>query len=256
MKVFASSGENPPTYEGKMKKTAEIKKFAANGIQFSGIEFVVEIFPSPIPTEISGVDINSETDLFRMSHHEGYEELYVTIKEFVVGSTQGKNHQFSRFEFVKWQLSGFSEKTLYQLINKTGCDITQILDQDVESEQDPDYWPEEWLNPYADESGNYEKGLAYIAKVRKLSPDAFYSTLIESIFDPDYGVLEHLETQIDENLEEVRQLYSEWDVPLMIVSKGNFSPYIESENHVNMMMDDFKLSSMHVRNQDEGEIDG
>jgi len=237
-----------------MKKNANLNLLAKSGIQFSGIDYLVEIFPAPIPETIDDIEIESESDLFRMSAHEGYEDLFVPSSENIQGESGGKKHQVNRIDFIRWQLTRFSEKTIFQLINKNSCDVTQLLDGDVEYEKDPDYSPETWLSPYEDEPGNYENGLKYIARLRKEVPDEFYSTLIDSILDPDYGVLQLLETEINDNLEEVRQMYSEWDVPLMIVSKGKFLPYTEADYDSGLMMDDYKLQRMYVRNNDEGDI--
>jgi len=237
-----------------MKKVTDINSLAVDGIKFSGIAFLVEIFPAPIPERIFDTDIEDILDLVRMSANEGYDEFFVPHKEYLQGESGGKNYQFSRVDFVRWQLMRFSEKTIFQLINKTDCDITQILDANAEYEKDPDYYPEGWLNPYDDTPGNFEKGLQYISRVKKEAPEEFYRTLIDSIIDPDCGVLEHLETEINDNLNEVRQLYSEWVEPLMIVSKGKFFPYIDSESDGKLIMDDYKVECMYIRNNDEGDI--
>jgi hypothetical protein len=80
--------------------------------------------------------------------------------------------------------------------------------------------------------------------------------LSESILDPNFGVLEHLETEISENLDEVRQMYAHWAVPLMIVSIGKFFPYTEADYDSGLMMEDYRLKRMYVRNYDEGDIAG
>lgn len=237
-----------------MKKSPNLNSLAKTGIQFSGIDFLVEIFPAPIPVNFDDTEIVSEVDLFRMSLHDGYDELFIPSAQHIQGESDGKKHQFDRTDFIKWQLMKFSEKTIFQLINKTDCDVTQLLDGDAEYEKDPDYSPETWLSPYEDEPSNYENGLKYIARLRTEVADQFYSTLVDSILDPDYGVLEHLETELNDNLNEVRQMYAEWEVPLMIVSKGEFYPYTEAGYDTNLMMDDYKLQRMYVRNHDEGEI--
>lgn len=237
-----------------MKNIADINSLAADGIKFSGVEFLVEIFPAPIPKTIFDINIESEGDLLRMSTHEGYDELFVPTTEYLQGESGGKNYQFSRFVFLRWQLMRFSENTIFQLRNKTDCDLTQLLDADEEYEKDPDYYPEGWLNPYEDGPGNFEKGLKYISRIRNEVPEEFCKALIDSILDPDRGVLEHLETEISNNLNEVRQLYSGWDVPLMIVSKGKFFSYIEPGSDSNLMMDEYRLQCMYVRNFDEGDI--
>ena len=239
-----------------MKKSANLNLLAESGIEFSGIDSVVEIFPAPIPESFDGIDIDSESDLFRMSSLEGYDVLFIPSAENLQGESDGKKYQFKRTDFLRWQLMRFSEKTIFQLINKTDCDVTQLLDDDSEYEKDPDYSPETWLNQYEDEPGNYEKGLKYIARLKEEIPDVFYSKLFESILDPKFGVLEHLETEISDNLDEVRQMYAHWAVPLMIVSIGKFFPYIEADNDSRLRMDDYRLEHMYVRNYDEGDVEG
>ena len=239
-----------------MKKSPNLNLLAKAGIEFSGIDFVVEIFPAPIPESFEDTDIDNESDLFRMSAHVGYDELFIPSAENLQGESEGKKHQFKSTEFLRWQLMRFSENTIFQLINKTDCDVTQLLDGDAEYEKDPDYSPETWLNQYEDEPGNYEKGLKYIARLRQEVPEVFYSKLIESILDPNFGVLEHLETEISENLDEVRQMYAHWTVPLMIVSIGKFFPYTEADYDSGLMMEDYRLKRMYVRNYDEGDVAG
>ena len=186
-----------------------------------------------------------------MSNHEGYEELYIPSGKTVSADSNGKTYEFDRNDFMIWQLSQMAAKTIYQLISKTSANVTEIFDADEEYEKDSDYYPDGWLNTYETEEWNYEKGIDLIERFKEESPKRFYKAMTEAILDSDFGILAHLETEIDGNLEEVRSLYSHWDTPLMIVSKGEFYPYIEGSN---LMMDDYKLVCMYVRNQDEGEI--
>ena len=52
-------------------------------------------------------------------------------------------------------------------------------------------------------------------------------------------------------LAEVREAYAHWPAPLIVVSDGDFAPYIDPSNMNNLMMEDMRLSSMYVRNYDE-----
>jgi len=241
-----------------MKKSINLSQIASGGIQFTNVDYLIEIFPSPIPTtitsEISDIPIDSESDLFRMSIHEGFDELFLPSSEFVLSKSNGQNYQITRFDFLRWQLERFSNQTLYHLINKTCCNIIQFLDEEAEYAKDPDYHPEGWLDPGFDEEGYYEKGLRFIERVKIEAADNFYLALIESILDEDFGILTNLETEIDGNLDEIRDLYADWTVPLMIIWEGKFFPYIESDFDHNLMMDDYTLQRTHVRNYDEGEI--
>ena len=144
--------------------------------------------------------------------------------------------------------------TIYHLINKTNASVDNILDFDTEYNKDEDYCPDIWLNVY--ESEQYlEKGLAYIERLKLEVPDKFYKALINSILDENYGLLNSnwYESEIDENLDEIRKAYSHWDVPLMVVSTGKFLPYIDAGYNHNLMMDDYNLKRMYIRNYDEGD---
>jgi hypothetical protein len=237
-----------------MKTKKNIDEFTGQGLQFHAVEYVIEIFPSPIPDEIDDMKIESEGDLFRMSSHEGYEELFVPSSEVISAESGDKTYEFHRNEFLIWQLARMSSNTIYQLISKTSANLTGIFDFDEEFDKDKDYDPESWLNSCETGDGNYKKGLQFIERLKSEASDEFYKVIVGAILDPDFGVLEYLETEIDENLDEIRELYGHWDVPLMIVSKGKFFPYIGSEFDSNLSMDDFRIQRMYVRNFNEGKI--
>ena len=237
-----------------MKKLTKLGNILKSGVQFQQVDYLIEIFPSPIPKVISNVEIKTEGDLLRMSSHEGYDELFFPDSDFITGESKGVLLKLSRTDFLRWQLERFSNQTLYHLLNKTDCQITQLMDEDAEYEKDPDYHPEGWLDPAYDEDGYFEKGLNFIERVKKEVTDDFYKTLINSMIDPNCGLLAHLETEINDNLARVRKLYGKWEVPLMIVSKGKFLPYIQSDFDHNLMMDEYILQRMYVRNYDEGNI--
>ena len=234
-----------------MKKTIE----ACKGKQITFFAtHVVEFFPAPLLEDIEGESIASESDLFRASHINGFDEIYLASGKTISGECEGKKCQFAIEDFLRWQLERVNDETLWQLISKTDAAVTEILDGDAEYEKDPDYNPEGWLNFYAREE--YPgKAVSYIKRLREEVPDEFYAALIESMLDESYGVLntEWYETEIEGNLDDVRASYAEWEVPLMIVSVGKFSPYISQDRDHNLMMDDYKLNRMYVRNYDEGD---
>lgn len=237
-----------------MKKLTKLGSILKSGVQFQQVDYLIEIFPSPIPKVISNVEIKTEGDLLRMSSHEGYDELFFPDSDFITGESKGVLLKLSRSDFLRWQLERFSNQTLYHLLNKTDCQITHLMDEDAEYEKDPDYHPEGWLDPSYNEEGYFEKGLNFIERVKKEVTDDFYKSVINSMIDPNCGLLAHLETEINDNLTRVRKLYGKWEVPLMIVSKGKFLPYIQSDFDHNLMMDEYILQRMYVRNYDEGNI--
>ncbi len=215
---------------------------------------VVEFFPVPLPDDLDGIAVTTEADLFRASHINGYDELFLAQGPTIEAKCEEKTYQFSIEDFLRWQLERMNEETLFLLIAKAESDVTQILDYDIEYDKDPDYYPEGWLNIYAQDE--YPgKAVAYITRLRQEVPDEFYATLIKSILDDTYGLLNHsfYETEIDENLDDVRASYAEWEEPLMIVSTGRFFPYISADLDHNLMMDDYRLEHMYVRNHDEGD---
>ncbi len=231
----------------------KIKSLEKDGITFTA-SHLVEIFPSPLPDSIDENPIDSEDDLFRASSSAGFDELYLIDSDVVQGTCKNKQYEFSISDFLRWQLERMQAITLYHLINKTSASVDNILDADAEYEKDEEYYPESWLNVY--ESEEYlEKGLAYIERLRKEVADDFYESLTNAILDEDYGLLNSswYESELDENLDEIRSAYSHWDVPLMVVSTGKFLPYIDPQNNHNLMMDDYTLKRMYVRNHDEGD---
>lgn len=231
----------------------KINSLEKKGIRF-GVSHLIEIFSSPLPSSTEDQEITCESDLFRSSSIEGFDELYLNDSDIVMGESEGKEYQFTLNDFVQWQLERMNALTIYHIINKTSAPVTDILNGDTEYEKDPDYYPEAWLNVC--ESEQYlEKGLAYIERLKQEAPDEFYKVLINSILDEDYGLLNPnwYESEIDENLDEIREAYSHWDVPLMVVSTGKFLPYIDAGYSHNLMMEDYKLKRMYIRNHDEGD---
>ena len=231
----------------------KIKSLEKKGIVF-GASHLIEIFPSPLPDSNEDQEITCESDLFRASSNYGFDELYLNDSDIIRGESEGKDHQFTLNDFVQWQLERMQAITIYHLINKTNASVDNILDFDTEYNKDEDYCPDNWLNVY--ESEQYlEKGLAYIERLKLEAPDKFYKALINSILDENYGLLNSnwYESEIDENLDEIRKAYLHWDVPLMVVSTGKFLPYIDAGYNHNLMMDDYNLKRMYIRNYDEGD---
>ena len=241
----------------KVKKpaTSKIKDHQEDGISFHA-DYMVEIFNAPLMNDDSnGVVFETAWDLFRMSAHEGFDELFLTNSDLVSGESNGEQLKFARDDFLTWQLERFNAETLYHLAAKTDVRIASNDDADFEEkyEKDPEYDPDEWLNENNSDPENKQKGLDLIERIRKEKADAFYKAIIEGILDKHVGLLTWLETEIDDDLAEVRDAYAHWPVPLIVVSEGDFAPYIEPDNMSNLMMDDMRLRCMYVRNYDEGD---
>ena len=127
-----------------------------------------------------------------------------------------------------------------------------IFDWDEEYEKDEDYDPDSWLNEYDNDS--FQKGINFIQRLITEAPEEFYGKLIEGIIDEDDGLTSWLETDISEDINEARK-YDDWDVHLALVAAGKFYPYLEANYDSNLMMDEYRLDRLCVRNYDEGEID-
>lgn len=237
----------------RIKMTKNIMdKFVKSGAQFDTVPYLIELFPAPMPLEIVGIPMRTKLDLIRMSADFGYRELFYTDKDFVTCTFNGAKQKVSRFDFLAWQLQRTSSEYLYFLRDKVDANLVDIFDDAAEMENDQNYDPNSWLFPYSDEMGNFEKGLAYIDRLRLEHPEVLYERLIEAMNDKIYGLLSFLETEINENITAIRKKYKEWVVPLMVVSEGLFMPYIEAGCPENLKMDGFRLDEMWVRNFDEG----
>jgi hypothetical protein len=236
------------------KTTKQLKKFEGKGVVFS-VSHLIEIFPSPLPKfNEHEIEICSEVDLFRMSRQEGFNELFLNNSDVVMGESEGELYEFSLRDFIEWQLERMNTLTIYHLIGKTEAPVDNILDRDVEYKKDSDHNPEDWLNVYQSEK-YLDKGLSYIERLKKEVPDAFYKVLIDAILDDAYGLLniDWYETELEGNIDQIRKAYAHWKVPLMVVSTGKFSPYIEKNLTANLLMDDYNLQRMYIRNYDEGD---
>lgn len=231
----------------------KIKSLEKKGIRFS-VSHVIEIFPSPLPSSDEDQEIICESDLFRSSHIYGYDELYLHDTDIVKGVSEGKGYQFTLNDFVQWQLERMDAITIYHLIGKTNAYVQDILDEEAEYEKDEDYNPSMLLNGYGSEE-YLDKSLTYIDRLKNESPDEFYKCLIGSILDENFGLLNPnwYESEIDENLDEIREAYSHWNVPLMVVSTGKFLPFIDTEYTNNLLMEEYNLKRMYIRNYDEGD---
>ena len=238
-----------------MKLANRLEVYVDSGVRFDPVEYVVEIFPSPIPEEISDLPMNTDTDLIWMSSHLGFDELHVPAREQITGYVRDRAMTFTRHEFLVWQLSRMNTRTLYYLISKTDTDLLDLLDEEAEYEKDPSYDPSSWLHPHGISEDALAKGFALVDRLRSEQFTNFYDRLAVQVVDENSGVLNWLESEVCDDLEMVRHLYHDWKVPLMMVSEGTFQTYIDPEDPGCLMREGYRLLSMHVRNYDEGEID-
>lgn len=233
--------------------TNSIDKHIDQGISFSNISYLVEIFPSPIPKEINGIKINSAGDLFRMSNAAGFYEIYVPDSPIVMGEAGTKKIKFTRNDFIAWQILRIHPSTILWLACKTEADLHELSKYDPEFEKLPNYNLDNWLNPFNSDDITTH-GYAFIERIKSHAPAKLCELMTSAILGEDYGVLTFWETEIHDDIKPIRKLYKNWDEPLMVISCGNFYPYIEAGDDSGLLMDDYRLREMFVRNYDEGDI--
>jgi len=239
---------NPHNLDNKM---FEFQKMDAT-VTFSGINFVCEVFKTPIDTDT--FDVESVDDLFRLStpHNDTY-EVYIPGGETVTVKYDDTAESVSAKDFIDWQLINLDTETLYYFINKCEAisSFENFYDMDEEIEKDEDYDPADWL--WENNEYHKEKAMEFIDRMKNDDPGRFAEVLRKNILDENYGLLQCMETTIeDDSIQNTLKEYSKWPVMLMVVTVGNFEPYIEF-NSDNLSLDDYSIDSMHIRNYDETE---
>jgi hypothetical protein len=225
------------------------------GVRFHAVPYVIEIFPSPLPEEVNDEPVDNIFDLTMTSAHFGFDEIYLPHGNTVAAEVGGNIVNFKTKDFLAWQIMRVSARTLYFLASKTDASLYRLLDEDEEYEKDPDYNGEDWLYPYGKTEEELQPGFELVERIRRDKPKELVDCMVESILDSDFGLLQYAETEIDaDNLEEVRRMYAEWSVPLMLIYEGVFEPYIEAGEGANLMRDGWDIRRVMVRNYDEGDV--
>lgn len=223
-------------------------------VMFSGVSAVVELFPSPLPEKIPTdpeLEVEGAEDWFRTSHFFGTDELFIPNDSGVVATAGELEVPLEAHEFLALQFRTVSLNTIYYLINKidTASAIAEILDFDTEYELDDAYDPEGWLNEY--QSEYFEQGLQFLGRLRAEHADQLLSILAEGVMDEDCGLKQHLETSLMFD-PAAREKYAAWPVRIAMVFEGKFFPYLDGEFAENLLLDDFQISDVLIRNYDEG----
>jgi hypothetical protein len=169
-----------------MKKT--IAALKGKEIRFDATH-VIRFFPALLPEELDGEEVTIESDLFRASHVNRYDEDCPSNGDTIQAECEGNKYNFPIEDFLR-----------SHLISKTGALVTEISDGDAAYDKDPDYYPQGWLYYHVREEHSV-KELACIEPLRKEVPNEFYAAVIESMLDETYGVLnsEWFVNEIDGN---------------------------------------------------------
>lgn len=237
-----------------MKFKNKIDDYVESGINFYAIDYVAEIFPVPFPDFGEyGDEISTFDDIFLRSFQFGFDEIFIPRDEEITGFVGEKEVGISRRDFLAWQIIRAKTETIYHLRDKTDAYLLEILDDNAELEKDEDYDPENWLHPYSASEEEYAKGLEYIDHLRNQHPEELVERLVDAILDESSGLLSCLEREIkiDENLDDLQEIYADWPVPLMIVSRGCFDVLI-CPGDTHLSYEDWRISRVMVRNYDEG----
>ena len=237
-----------------MKKYVNlIDKHVDQGISFANISHLVEIFPSPIPKKINGIKIDTAGDLFRMSNATGFYEIYVPDSPTIIGEVEAKKIKFARKDFISWQILRINPSTILWLAAKTEADLSELSVYDPEFDKLPDYNLDDWLNPHNGDEINVH-GYSFIQRIKSNAPVKLCELMTTALLDEFCGVFNFWETEIHDDIKPIRKLYKDWNEPLMIISSGSFFPYVEAGDDSGLLMDDYRLKEMFVRNNDEGDI--
>jgi hypothetical protein len=229
-----------------------IKTIVDSAISFR-VTHVIELFPAPLPTSTDELSLDTGMDIFDQSPKFGFDELYLVAGKTVQGESQGQHCTVPIEKFLRWQLERMSPKTLWHLVDKVQAHVIGILDFYSECERDPDYSPEDWLDVY-EEDQFPGKGVEYIERLVNEQPQQFFDILTDAILDDSYGLLnkEWYETEIKKDLTFAREIYEEWQAPLMVVSMGDFLVTLEPSNDRKLVLDQLKITRMFIRNCEEG----
>jgi len=226
-----------------------------SGIQFESVKYAFEIFPAPLPDEVDGEPVENFQSLTLNSWSFGFNELFLPEGSSISGNSGGRCLQFDIRDFIGWQLLRSTPMTLLYLASKIDAPLFDIFDAEEEISKDNEYSPEEWLNPYGKSEDELYLAFEYIERLKKEKPMQLVNCLVDAMLDKDTGVFAYAETDVDEgNFQEVREIYADWEVPLMLVYQGSFETYIDKGNGQNLMRDNWDVHRATVRNYDEGEI--
>jgi len=221
-------------------------------LQFERISHFVELFTQPISEILNNGEISDADDLLRTSGELGFFELYIHDEEFVTATFDGREINFPTYDFIKFQLQTLPSYFLYYLINKVMLSTDDILGTGTYKNLSVDDEPALIFSDYAAE--NMDQAVLLLDEIRNLENTIIYDQLAAEILSNQSGLLSWLETDLCVDYKSQIQKYANWNVALMVVAQGQFNPYFNSSENVNLCLDDYTFHNAFVRNFDEGEI--
>lgn len=235
-----------------------IDSYVSDGIEFEAVPYVLELFPAPLPTEVFGQPIDAILDLSMTSGHFGFSEVFlpdITTCETINACVAGNKISFTIVEFISWQLCRASAKTLFWLNSKTEAGVDKLLDHGSKAAGDGSCYPEDLLYPYGKSTVDLQHGYAVIERLFQEKQSELVDTLVTAMLDEQTGVFAFGETLVrDDNLSDVRVMYANWKVPILVLEAGTFRPYIKAGDGSALMREEFDVRHFIVRNYDEGEV--
>ena len=254
------------------------------------INTCIEFFPPPLPNKfsLSDEEFVESYDLFQSSMDFNFEPIFIppseeiTICELDEDNFElipGSDKIISGKDFLKFQLQKINIDTLIQLPSRVDFSLydelkTDLLKQTLDPSIELNDWGEPvdeskhpyWLN-YSDNLFNIHKpvekdyvkeweenlkiGKKFLEEFRISHSSLLLDPLADAILDPDWGIYNHWETKI-ENLSEVRQSYSKWNCPLMVIYSGKMWPQYTNNGWPNFNSPTYNIYDVYVRNNDEG----
>ena len=71
---------------------------------------VIEFFPAPLPEDLDGEEVTAESDLFRASHVNGFDEIFLAEVAAIQCEGEGKKYQLPIEDFLRCSSSGSALK--------------------------------------------------------------------------------------------------------------------------------------------------
>ena len=256
----------------------------------SYVSTCIEFYPAPLPIELpeNNESLKDSYDLFHNSRQFGFEPIFINSNEIIVGEIDqdnleiipGTEKKIDPKEFLKFQLSKINLDTLIQIPGRVDFTLSDDLISNIlKSTISPDIkvdemgypldqsnWPE-WLNhadnlfnihkpadQYVDEwKKTLEIGKKFLSDFRISHSNLILDPMVDSILDQDSGVFNHLEKEINnQNINEIRNSYKNWNCPLMILYSGKMWPSYTGAGWPNFHSTNHSINKIYLRNYDEG----
>lgn len=261
----------------------QFNKFKENGFGFN-CRVMMEFYPTPLPSKLTEDDQSIERayDFFGNSFQFNYEPVPIVdnlgkMKIFPLdehfeaisdAAEEVEGRDLMQYILQTIELDTFMQIPTRVEFSLNDDDYVKILKEELDPSIKLDdygypvdlaHWPD-WLNE-ADSlfqvGKNYEESMkiakSFFEKYRKTHSHLIINPLVDCLYDQSYGVYGHWETEItDENISAVRDQYSNWELPLMVMSEGKmWVTHQPGGGWPNFTSPVNRVDEIHIRNWDE-----